>query len=196
MVREFGEVPATPSASSSSHRRRADDRRRGEQPWRLSASSSRRSRTCPTSSTSGGCAPVPEPRPRAGRRVPDPGEQLRAERRAERLLGEVLGAEALEAYRALGFLHCFGGGGDGTAYGYLIYPHKPIVSFDAATGELLNEHCVSFPDRSEPDGASRLPDADDVLAKWLGAAGRRARVDQRGQHAPARAAARPRPRPP
>ena len=54
--------------------------------------------------------PRPEPRPRTGRRVPDPGEQLRAERRAERLLGEVLGAEALEAYRALGFLHCFGGG--------------------------------------------------------------------------------------
>ena len=96
-------------------------------------------------------------RPEPAARVPDPGEQLRAERRAERLLGEVLGADALEAYRALGFLHCFGGDGDGTAYGYLIYPHKPIVSFDAATGELLNEHCVSFPDRSEPDGATASP---------------------------------------
>jgi len=110
----------------------------------------------------------PAPKRRRGKAVPDPGEQLRAERRAEQLLGEGLGAEALEAYRALGFLHCFGAGRGGShAYGYLIYPHKPIVSFDAATGELLNEHCVSFPDRSEPEGAQRLPDADDALAKWL-----------------------------
>jgi len=131
--------------------------------------------------------PRAEPRPRAGWRVPDPGEQLRAERRAERLLGEVLGAEALEAYRALGFLHCFGGGGDGTAYGYLIYPHKPIVSFDAATGELLNEHCVSFPDRSEPDGATRLPDADDALAKWLGLqADERGLINEANMHLPGR----------
>ena len=100
--------------------------------------------------------------------VPDPGVQLRAERRAERLLGDVLGADVLEAYRALGFLHSYGSNRDvEIAYGYLIYPHKPIVSFDAATGELLNEHCVEFPDRSEPEGGQRLPDADDVLAKWM-----------------------------
>jgi hypothetical protein len=109
----------------------------------------------------------PRRKPRSGRTVHDPGEELRAERRAERLLGEVLGAEALEAYRALGFLHCFGDGGDGRAYGYLIYPHKPIVSFDATSGELLNEHCVSFPDRAVPGPGERLPDADDALAKWL-----------------------------
>lgn len=48
--------------------------------------------------------PKPAPKPRRGHSLPDPGEQLRAERRAEKLLAEVLGADALEAYKALGFL--------------------------------------------------------------------------------------------
>ena len=101
--------------------------------------------------------------------VPDPGVELRAERRAEQLLRSVLGEDAYEAYRALGFLHVYGEPDeDGVpVYGYLIYPHKPIVSFDVATGELLNEHCVAFPDKSEPEFGQRLPDADDVLAKWM-----------------------------
>lgn len=101
--------------------------------------------------------------------LPDPGRELRAERRAEQLLRSVLGEDAFEAYRALGFLHVFGGHDpDGIpVYGYLIYPHKPIVSFDVASGELLNEHCVAFPDRTEPEHGQRLPDADDVLAKWM-----------------------------
>jgi hypothetical protein len=109
--------------------------------------------------------------------LPDPGQELRAERRAEQLLCSVLGDDAYEAYRALGFLHVWGAPDeDGIpAYGYLIYPHKPIVSFDATTGELLNEHCVAFPDRSEPEHGQRLPDADDVLAKWLALRG-----DERG----------------
>jgi len=126
------------------------------------------------------------PRPLSGRAVPDPGEELRAERRAERLLGHVVGADALEAYRALGFLHLFGGG-EGRAYGYLIYPHKPIVSFDATTGELLNEHCVSFPDRDEPAAGERLPAADDVLAKWLALrADEHALVNEANMHLPGR----------
>lgn len=126
-------------------------------------------------------------KPRRAHRLPDPGEQLRAERRAEALLGDVLGAEALEAYRALGFLHCFGTGGDGRSYGYLIYPHKPIASFDVATGELLNEHCVSFPDREEPPDAGRLPDADDALAKWLALrADERALINEANMHLPGR----------
>ncbi|MCB0865331.1 MAG: hypothetical protein KDB58_06425 [Solirubrobacterales bacterium] len=109
--------------------------------------------------------------------LPDPGRELRAERRAEQLLRSVLGEEAFEAYKALGFLHVYGEPGeDGIpVYGYLIYPHKPIVSFDVASGELLNEHCVAFPDRSEPENAQRLPDADDVLAKWMALRG-----DERG----------------
>jgi hypothetical protein len=132
--------------------------------------------------------PKPPPRPRRGKSVPDPGEMLRAERRAERLIGEILGAEALEAYRALGFLHSFGPAGDeGPAYGYLIYPHKPIVSFDPASGELLNEHCVSFPDRSEPEGGQRLPDADDALAKWLALqADERGLINEANMHLPGR----------
>lgn len=101
--------------------------------------------------------------------LPDPGRELRAERRAEQLLRSVLGEDAYEAYRALGFLHAYGEpDADGVpVYGYLIYPHKPIVSFDVATGEPLNEHCVAFPDRTEPEHGQRLPDADDVLAKWM-----------------------------
>lgn len=109
--------------------------------------------------------------------LPDPGRELRAEKRAEQLLRSVLGEDAYEAYRALGFLHAFGEPDeDGIpAYGYLIYPHKPIVSFDVGSGELLNEHCVAFPDRSEPAHGQRLPDADDVLAKWMALRG-----DERG----------------
>ena len=132
--------------------------------------------------------PKPAPKPRRGHSLPDPGEQLRAERRAEKLLAEVLGADALEAYKALGFLHCFGAerGGEPT-YGYLIYPHKPIVSFNAATGELLNEHCVSFPDREEPEGSQRLPDADDALAKWLALrADERGLINEANMHLPGR----------
>ena len=52
-------------------------------------------------------------------------------------------------------------------YAYLIYPHWPIVAYLPKTGTLLNEYCVSFQDRGAPDGATRLPDADDVLAKWM-----------------------------
>ena len=35
------------------------------------------------------------------------------------------------------------------------------------TGRLLNEYCVEFPDESKPYGSARLPDSDDVLAKWM-----------------------------
>jgi hypothetical protein len=109
--------------------------------------------------------------------IADPGRELRAERRAEQLLRSVLGEDSYEAYKALGFLHAYGEPDeDGVpVYGYLIYPHKPIVSFDVASGELLNEHCVAFPDRSEPEHSQRLPDADDVLAKWMALRG-----DERG----------------
>jgi hypothetical protein len=125
---------------------------------------------------------APSRRARRSRRtqrnhLPDPGLELRAERRAERLLRSAIGEEGWEAYRALGFLHAFGAPeADGEpGYGYLIYPHRPIVSFDARTGELLSELCVAFPDRSDPALGGRLPDADDVLAKWMALRG-----DERG----------------
>jgi hypothetical protein len=62
-------------------------------------------------------------------------------------------------------------GGEGAPYAYLIYPHKPIVAYLPATGELLNEYCVAFPDGSRPYGSTRLPDSDDVLAKWMALTG-------------------------
>jgi hypothetical protein len=58
-------------------------------------------------------------------------------------------------------------GAPGAPYAYLIYPHRPIVAYLPATGALLNEYCVAFPDHSKPYGSARLPDSDDVLAKWM-----------------------------
>jgi hypothetical protein len=52
-------------------------------------------------------------------------------------------------------------------YAYLIYPHKPIVAYRPQTGTMLSEYCVTFPDHSRPYGSARLPDSDDVLAKWM-----------------------------
>lgn len=121
--------------------------------------------------------------------LPDPGRELRAERRAERLLRSVVGEEAWDAYRALGFLYAFGASeADGEpGYGYLIYPHRPIVSFDARTGELLSELCVTFPDRADATHGERLPDADDVLAKWMALRGdERGLLERANMNAPGR----------
>jgi hypothetical protein len=99
----------------------------------------------------------------------DPGRERRAERRARELMRSVVGPEATEMYEQLGFISVLrparenGEGG----YGYLIYPHRPIVAFDTATGELLSEYCVRFPEQGKSGRESRLPDADDVLAKWM-----------------------------
>lgn len=99
----------------------------------------------------------------------DPGRERRAERRARELMRSVVGAEEYEMYTELGFVRVLGpGAGSGRGgYGYLIYPHRPIVAFDTETGELLSEYCVGFPDPGEPRGGERLPEADDVLAKWM-----------------------------
>lgn len=117
-----------------------------------------------------------ERRRRSGGRIGEPvgDREVEAENRAEELMISVIGADGLEAYRALGFLYAFGDPeGDGRpGYGYLIYPHRPIVSFDARSGALLSELCVRFPDTTSagPEG-ERLPDADDVLAKWMAISG-------------------------
>ncbi|HKH23615.1 MAG TPA: hypothetical protein VKA88_08330 [Solirubrobacterales bacterium] len=81
------------------------------------------------------------------------------ERAARELLRSVVGDRDAEVYEILGFLAVDGSGGE---YGYLIYPQRPVVSYDSRSGELLSEYCVRFLDESE-----RLPDADDVLAKWM-----------------------------
>ena len=81
--------------------------------------------------------------------------------------------------------------GDGTApeasYAYLIYPHKPIVAYVPQTGVPLNEYCVGFPDHSRPYGSARLPDSDDVLAKWMAlTADERGLVEGANMHLPGR----------
>jgi hypothetical protein len=81
------------------------------------------------------------------------------ERAARELLRSVVGPRDAEMYESLGFIAVEADGGE---YGYLIYPQRPIVSYDARSGELLSEYCVKFRDSDD-----RLPDADDVLAKWM-----------------------------
>lgn len=95
----------------------------------------------------------------------DPERERRAEVKAAELLRSVVGDENWAMYEDLGFLRARGR--DSGGYAYLIYPHRPLVAYDESTGELLSEYCVGFPDRSEPGGDTRLPDSDDVLAKWM-----------------------------
>jgi hypothetical protein len=75
----------------------------------------------------------------------------------------------------------------GAEYAYLIYPHKPIVAYLPQTGAILNEYCVALNHRAAPCGLTRLPDADDVLAKWmLLAADERGLLQQANMHMPGR----------
>jgi len=94
----------------------------------------------------------------------DPGRERRAEIRARELLRSVVGEEAFAMYAELGFIAVRPEGGE---YGYLLYPHRSIVAFDGRSSDLLSEYCVGFPDPSDPGGGTRLPDSDDVLAKWM-----------------------------
>lgn len=105
----------------------------------------------------------------------DPGRELRAEQRARELLRSCVNEEEWAMYRDLGFLRVWNPStGMHSAnrmteapYAYLLYPHRPIVAYVPQTGALLNEYCVAFPDDTRPYGSARLPDADDVLAKWM-----------------------------
>ena len=123
----------------------------------------------------------------ATRYAGDPARERRAEERARELLRSIAGERALEMYERLGFLSVEHEGGE---YGYLIYPQRPIVAYDAAAGELLSEYCVRFLDGSDPEAGERLPDADDVLAKWMAL-----RVDEDARWHRQRASARPPARP-
>ena len=77
--------------------------------------------------------------------------------------------------------------GSEAPYAYLIYPHKPIVAYVPETGELLSEYCVAFPDESRPYGSPRLPDSDDVLAKWMAlTADERRLIGEANMHLPGR----------
>jgi hypothetical protein len=118
----------------------------------------------------------------------DPGRELRAEQRARALLRSCIEADDWAMYRDLGFLRVWGGGhAEGASYAYLIYPHRPIVAYLPQTGALLNEYCVAFPDHSKPYGSARLPDSDDVLAKWMAlTADERGLIADANMHLPGR----------
>jgi len=133
----------------------------------------------------------------------DPGRERRAEQRARELLKSCVSGEEWAMYRDLGFIRVWGtqsrGPGGratgigfapdlrGVPYAYLLYPHKPIVAYLPQTGRLLNEYCVEFPDESRPFGSSRLPDSDDVLAKWMALKGDERRlISAANMHLPGR----------
>jgi hypothetical protein len=117
----------------------------------------------------------------------DPGRARRAERRARELMRSVVGQDEYEMYVELGFIRVLPADGDEPGgYGYLIYPQRPIVAYDTETDELLNEYCVGFPDRTDP-GGRRLPNADDVLAKWMALRGdEHALIEDSNMHLPGR----------
>src|SRR5580693_6988721 len=96
----------------------------------------------------------------------DPGRELRAEQRARALLRSCVNEEEWAMYSELGFLRVPSTLED-RACAYLVYPHKPVLAYAPGTGALLEEYCIDFPDRTRPYGSARLPDADDVLAKWI-----------------------------
>ena len=98
------------------------------------------------------------------RYIRDPARERRAEQRARELLRTTAGDDVFQMYERFGLLAVEH---DEREYGYLIYPQRPIVAYDAHTGELLSEYCVRFRDGSDPAAGERLPDADDVLARWM-----------------------------
>jgi hypothetical protein len=122
----------------------------------------------------------------------DPGRERRAEQRARELLRSCVEQRDWAMYRDLGFLRVWGGLGErapgaGASYAYLIYPHRPLVAYVPQTGALLSEYCVAFPDHSRPYGSARLPDSDDVLAKWMAlTADERRLIDEANMHLPGR----------
>ncbi len=104
----------------------------------------------------------------------DPGRERRAEQTARELLRSCVGEEEWAMYRELGFIRVWGSQVSvrtGVEYAYLIYPHRPVIAYAPQTGRLLGEYCVEFPDDTRPYGTARLPDSDDVLAKWMALTG-------------------------
>jgi len=126
----------------------------------------------------------------------DPGRERRAEARARQLLKSCVNDEEWGMYRDLGFIRVWGMQSErpgeheaaaGTPYAYLIYPHKPVLAYLPQTGRLLNEYCVAFPDETRPYGSARLPDSDDVLAKWMALTGDERRlIETANLHLPGR----------
>jgi hypothetical protein len=138
----------------------------------------------------------------------DPGRERRAEQRARELLRSCVNDEEWSMYRDLGFIRVYGklaarrpvlpdvvSAGEqpepsseaAPQYAYLIYPHKPIVAYVPQTRRLLSEYCVEFPDLTGAISQSRLPDSDDVLAKWMALTGDERRlIRNANMHLPGR----------
>ncbi len=125
----------------------------------------------------------------------DPGRERRAEQRARALLQSCVNDEEWSMYRDLGFIRVWGSHGQGpeglsvahAPYAYLIYPHRPIIAYVPQTHRLLSEYCVEFPDDTRPYGSARLPDSDDVLAKWMALTGDERRlISTANMHLPGR----------
>jgi hypothetical protein len=120
----------------------------------------------------------------------DPGRERRAEQRARELLRSCVNEEEWGMYRDLGFIRVEGRRTvpSGPApYAYLIYPHKPIVGYVPASGRLLSEYCVDFPDLGFNGPRGRLPASDDVLAKWMALTGDERRlINEANMHLPGR----------
>jgi hypothetical protein len=120
----------------------------------------------------------------------DPGRERRAEQRARELLRSCVNEAEWAMYRDLGFIRVEGKRTvpSGPApYAYLIYPHKPIVSYVPASGRLLSEYCVDFPDLGFNGPRGRLPASDDVLAKWMALTGDEKRlINEANMHLPGR----------
>jgi len=121
---------------------------------------------------------------RPERRIADPGRDRRAEQRARELLRSCVNEEEWSMYRDLGFIRVRG---STPGYAYLVYPHKPVVAYMPETDRLLNEYCVEFPDLTGAIAGSRLPDSDDVLAKWMALTGDERRlISTANMHLPGR----------
>ena len=121
--------------------------------------------------------------------VQDPGRERRAEQKARALLRSCVNEEDWDMYHDLGFIRVWSTLGyedlSGSAFAfrttqrstpepecaYLLYPHLPIIAYLPKTRRLVGEYCVTFEDETRPYGSSRLPDADDVLAKWMALTG-------------------------
>jgi hypothetical protein len=129
-------------------------------------------------------------RPLGNGHAQDPGRERRAEQRARELLRSCVNDEEWGMYRDLGFIRVEGKRSipSGPApYAYLIYPHKPIVSYVPASGRLLSEYCVDFPDMGFQGPRGRLPASDDVLAKWMALTGDEKRlINEANMHLPGR----------
>jgi hypothetical protein len=128
--------------------------------------------------------------PRRSRSAHDPGRERRAEQRARELLRSCVNDEEWAMYRDLGFIRVEGRRQTPSGpppYAYLIYPHKPIVAYVPASGRLLSEYCVDFPDLGFHGPRGRLPSSDDVLAKWMALTGDERRlISNANMHLPGR----------